>query len=170
MIIQNFIDEKTFPLLQKLQHVGIYQIWCPSIRFSLYDESFTAGSFSISLGKRFLTIYSWCDGEERYQFFLEENESPQGIRRKIEGPFKGAFLEASDVVLGPISSVVRTSILRKKEDNWGYEYDAAILLKLESGQPLLFSVSETIPGLTELICNEKAIEERIKDMDIRLEW
>jgi hypothetical protein len=52
----------------------------------------------------------------------------------------------------------------------GYEYDAGILLKLESGQSLLFVVSEVIPGLTELILSETAILQRLANMDVRLEW
>jgi hypothetical protein len=170
MLIQSFIDENSFPLLRRLEHEGLYQIFCPSIQYDLRDESFTAASFSVSVGDRYLMLYSTCDDWELYQFFIEENGFPFGIKREKNGRFVGITQEVSNVILGSISGVIRTSILRKYDTGMGYEYDAGILLKLESGQSLLFVVSEVIPGLTELILSETAILQRIANMDVRLEW
>ncbi len=165
------IDNKGINILKSLLGENVYTIYSPDFEISIdRPNCIAASSFSISIAKSGYVIIDgdWGDTTEEgidFHFFeISKSKRPLNIKVKDKALFSPCIFHFA---LESINAI-KVFSLEIKGHAEAVKYDSAILLESVDGFQLCFSHQSSIIGMKELLYAKDEIEDKLREMTLRL--
>ncbi|WP_107039891.1 hypothetical protein [Brumimicrobium mesophilum] len=158
----------------------LYIVFAPTLSISASNNLVSSSSFSISLEKGFLNLWTnELDGKSLYwQMHVDCNSKPRDIKYEKDKQFKRYELhEPSDIKLKSSSKLKSIDIYSDRDTQtfnaesstlYSTIFDHSIVFNLENGDTFCVSVDIGMPDSTVIGCDANSIQILLEDKTLRL--